>query len=58
MAMHTLYDIKISQNYGIVDWRDDLRKVLKIAGEQGNSVVLLFGDHQIKVGNSKGSIKD
>ncbi|XP_063719575.1 dynein axonemal heavy chain 3-like [Symsagittifera roscoffensis] len=48
MAMHTLYDIKISQNYGTADWREDIRKVLKIAGEQGNSVVLMFGDHQIK----------
>ena len=50
MADFELFQIEITKNYTFNDWRDDLRKMLRKAGEDGVSMVFLFGDHQIKVG--------
>lgn len=49
MADYELFQIEITKNYGVSEWRDDLRKLLKRAGFDGVPVVFLFGDHQIKV---------
>ena len=48
MADFELFQIEITKNYTVSDWREDLRKMLRKAGEEGVSMVFLFGDHQIK----------
>ena len=49
MSDFELFQIEITKNYGMNEWRDDLRKMMRKAGEMGVSTVFLFGDHQIKV---------
>ncbi len=49
MADYELFQIEIVKNYTMHEWRDDLRKMMRRAGEEGVSTVFLFGDHQIKV---------
>lgn len=39
--------IEISRNYGIPDWRDDLKKLLLKAGIEGKPIIFLFADTQI-----------
>ena len=55
MADFELFQIEITKNYNMSDWREDLRKMMRKAGEEGVATVFLFGDHQIKVGNILGS---
>ncbi|WIA36351.1 hypothetical protein OEZ86_007670 [Tetradesmus obliquus] len=43
-----VFQIEISKTYGQNEWHDDLRKVLKLAGEANKKVVFLFSDTQIK----------
>ncbi|KAL4617872.1 dynein heavy chain 3, axonemal [Arapaima gigas] len=45
---YDLFQIEITKNYGIPDWRDDLKKVMLKAGIQGKRTVFLFNDSQIK----------
>lgn len=40
--------MEISKNYGMPEWRDNLRSVLRKAGEQDKRVMFLFTDTQIK----------
>ncbi|EAS00969.2 dynein heavy chain (macronuclear) [Tetrahymena thermophila SB210] len=40
--------IEISKQYGKVEWREDLKKILKSAGGKGQQTVFLFTDSQIK----------
>ena len=51
MADYELFQIEITKNYTMNEWREDLRKMMRRAGEEGVSTVFLFGDHQIKVWN-------
>jgi len=52
--MHTLkcnaslLQIEISRTYGQHEWREDLKKILKHAGNDGKPTVFLFADNQIK----------
>lgn len=48
MAGYDLIQIEISRTYGIHEWREDLKKVLKHAGNDGKQTVFLFADNQIK----------
>ena len=48
MAGFQLFSIEISKGYGLVEWREDLKKVLLHAGGQGQPCVLLLSDAQIK----------
>ncbi|PVD24893.1 hypothetical protein C0Q70_15383 [Pomacea canaliculata] len=48
MSDFELFQIEITKNYTVSDWRDDLRKMMRRAGDEGVSTVFLFGDHQIK----------
>ena len=48
MSNFELVQIEITKNYNMTDWRDDIRKMLRRAGEEGVETVFLFGDHQIK----------
>ncbi|XP_076448252.1 dynein axonemal heavy chain 3-like [Babylonia areolata] len=43
-----LFQIEITKNYTTTEWRDDLRRMMRKAGDEGVSTVFLFGDHQIK----------
>jgi len=49
MSGHELFQIEITKTYLFMDWREDLRKMLKSSGVNGVSMVFVFGDHQIKV---------
>jgi hypothetical protein len=43
-----LVQIEISKTYGMTEWRDDLKVLLRSAGEDGKDTVFLFADTQIK----------
>jgi hypothetical protein len=42
-----VYQIEISKTYGKTEWGEDIKKVLKIAGEANKQVVFLFADTQV-----------
>jgi dynein heavy chain len=44
----TVKQIEISKNYGNVEWREDLKVVLREAGTSDSPMVFLFSDTQIK----------
>lgn len=48
MAEYDCFQIELSKNYGITEWRDDLRRLLMKAGLEDKPVVFLFSDTQIK----------
>ncbi|XP_055941760.1 dynein axonemal heavy chain 3-like [Argiope bruennichi] len=48
MAGFETFQIEITKNYTIVEWRDDIKKVLRKAGADGKATVFLFNDNQIK----------
>ena len=49
MSDYELFQIEITKNYTTLDWREDVKKMLRKAGYDGVSTVFLFGDHQVKV---------
>lgn len=48
MANYDLIQIEISRTYGTHEWREDMKKILKHAGNDGKPTVFLFADNQIK----------
>jgi dynein heavy chain len=40
--------VELSKNYGIVEWKDDIREAIKTAGLTSRQQVFLFSDTQIK----------
>lgn len=48
MAGYQIIQPEITKNYNMNDWREDLKKVLKLAGAQGQQTVFLLTDTQIK----------
>ena len=48
IANYELFQIEVNKTYGIQAWRNDLKKVLKMAGADCKNVVFLFTDQQIK----------
>lgn len=45
---YVLFQIELTKNYSISDWRDDLKRLMLKAGIEGKSLVFLFSDAQIK----------
>lgn len=43
-----VWQIEIKRNYGMMEWREDVKKLLRRAGCDGKSQVFLFSDSQIK----------
>ncbi|KAG7228180.1 hypothetical protein INR49_013343 [Caranx melampygus] len=48
MAHMTMFQPEISKSYGMTEWRDDLKMLLKNAGVKGQKTVFLLTDAQIK----------
>ncbi|XP_041955531.1 dynein heavy chain 12, axonemal isoform X1 [Alosa sapidissima] len=48
MSGMTLFQPEISKSYGMNEWRDDLKHLLKSAGVKGQKTVFLLTDAQIK----------
>ncbi|XP_071374585.1 dynein axonemal heavy chain 12 [Centroberyx affinis] len=48
MAHMTMFQPEISKSYGMNEWRDDLKLLLKKAGVKGQKTVFLLTDAQIK----------
>ncbi|XP_076256705.1 dynein heavy chain 3, axonemal [Rhynchophorus ferrugineus] len=47
MSEYNVFEIELSRNYGIPDWRDDLKVLLLRAGCEGKPIVFLFADTQV-----------
>ena len=48
MAEYDCFQIELSKNYGVAEWREDLRKVMLAAGLNNVQTVFLFSDTQVK----------
>lgn len=48
MAGYALFQPEIGSAYGVNEWREDLKKVLKQSGGTGKDLVFLFTEGQIK----------
>jgi len=48
MADYELFQIEITKQYGMNEWRDDIRRLLKMAGYDGKPTVFMMNDNQIK----------
>lgn len=47
IAKCVFFQIEITKNYKNQQWKDDLKKLLKIGGMEGKQVVFLFNDTQV-----------
>ncbi|XP_035209359.1 dynein heavy chain 7, axonemal-like [Stegodyphus dumicola] len=45
---HWLFQPEITKNYGLNEWREDIKRVMKSAGADGKGTVFLITDTQIK----------
>ena len=43
-----MFQIELSKNYSISDWKEDLKKVMMRAGLEGRPTVFLFSDTQVQ----------
>ncbi|PAA47942.1 hypothetical protein BOX15_Mlig003862g8 [Macrostomum lignano] len=48
MAGYIICQPEISKNYGMTEWREDVKKMMKKAGAEGKKTVFLMADTQIK----------
>ena len=48
IADFTCFQIELSKNYGMTEWRDDLKKVMLQAGLESKATVFLFSDTQVR----------
>ncbi|KAM4746905.1 dynein axonemal heavy chain 3-like [Rhinophrynus dorsalis] len=48
MGDFELFQVSIQKSYTVNEWKEDLKKVLRAAGQDGTPTVFLFADHQIK----------
>ena len=47
-AEYDCFQIELSKNYGVAEWKEDLKKVMLAAGLNNTQTVFLFSDTQIK----------
>lgn len=45
---YEIFQIEISKTYGKIEWKEDLKKILKQSGGKNIPTVFLFTDSQIK----------
>lgn len=48
VAGYRLFQVEMNKTYGMNEWREDLKRVLRWAGEKQEPTVFLFTDSQIK----------
>ena len=48
LSDYECFQIELAKNYGIVEWREDIKKVMMQAGLKNLPTVFLFSDTQIK----------
>ncbi|KAF7249783.1 Dynein heavy chain 1, axonemal [Varanus komodoensis] len=48
IADYECFQIELSKNYGITEWREDIKKIMLKAGLQSQQITFLFTDTQIK----------
>ncbi len=48
-AEYECFQIELAKNYGVAEWRDDLRKVMLGAGLNNTQTVFLFSDTQVNI---------
>ena len=46
-SIKRMSQIELSKNYGVSEWREDLKNMLLKAGLQNKSIVFLFSDTQV-----------
>ena len=47
-ADYELFQIELSKNYGVPEWKEDIKKCMLKAGLQNQPITFLFSDTQIK----------
>ena len=50
-AEYDCFQIELSKNYGIAEWRDDVKNCLMKAGLENRPMVFLFSDTQVSLGH-------
>jgi len=48
MYSYNVFQPEITKNYGLNDWRDDLKTVLTESGGKNRSTIFLFAEGQVK----------
>lgn len=48
VADFTCFQVELSKNYGMTEWRDDLKRVMLQAGLESKATVFLFSDTQVR----------
>ncbi|XP_051768758.1 dynein axonemal heavy chain 1 [Ctenopharyngodon idella] len=48
MAEYECFQIELSKNYGLIEWREDIKSIMLKAGLQNVQITFLFVDTQIK----------
>ncbi|RDD38836.1 Dynein heavy chain 1, axonemal [Trichoplax sp. H2] len=48
MSEYDCFQIELSKNYGMSEWREDIKGIMQKAGLENKSIVFLFTDTQIK----------
>lgn len=46
-AEYECFQIELAKNYGVSEWREDIKKVMMKAGLENKPVVFLFVDTQV-----------